>query len=73
MIKEAKNRVSFVKEESRAPYNSNSSNEESAVEFCERVYPQTTEEFKKILDEMYVTFCRSKGTTDLVTFQLELH
>ena len=27
--------------------------EENAVTFCERVYPQTTEEFKKILDEMY--------------------
>ena len=60
MIKEAKNRVSFVKEETRAPYNSNSSNEESAVEFCERTYPQTTEEFKKILDEMYVTFCKKQ-------------
>jgi hypothetical protein len=33
---------------------------ESAVEYCERVYPQTTEEFKKILDEMYVTFCKKQ-------------
>jgi hypothetical protein len=33
---------------------------ESAVEFCERTYPQTTEEFKKILDEMYVTFCKKQ-------------
>jgi hypothetical protein len=33
---------------------------ESAVEFCERVYPQTTEEFKNILDEMYVTFCKKQ-------------
>lgn len=34
--------------------------EESAVDYCERVYPQTTEEFKKILDEMYVTFCKKQ-------------
>ena len=33
---------------------------ESAVEFCERTYPQTTEEFKKILDEMYITFCKKQ-------------
>ena len=30
--------------------------EETAVDYCERLYPETTEEFKKILDEMYVTF-----------------
>lgn len=34
--------------------------EESAVDYCERVYPQTTEEFKNILDEMYVTFCKKQ-------------
>lgn len=33
---------------------------ESAVEFCERTYPQTTEEFKNILDEMYITFCKKQ-------------
>ena len=33
---------------------------ESAVEFCERVYPQTTEEFKKIQEEMYITFCKKQ-------------
>lgn len=33
---------------------------ESAVEYCERVYPQATDEFKKILDEMYVTFCKKQ-------------
>lgn len=33
---------------------------ETAVEYCERVYPQATEEFKKILDEMYVTFCKKQ-------------
>jgi len=34
--------------------------QENAVTYCERVYPQTTEEFKKILDEMYVTFCKKQ-------------
>ena len=37
-----------------------SKGEESAVDFCERTYPQTTEEFKKILDEMYITFCKKQ-------------
>jgi len=36
------------------------SNKETAVEYCERMYPQTTEEFKKILDEMYLTFCKKQ-------------
>lgn len=34
--------------------------EETAVDYCERLYPETTEEFKKILDEMYVTFCKKQ-------------
>ena len=34
--------------------------DESAIEYCERVYPQTTEEFKKITDEMYITFCKKQ-------------
>ena len=33
---------------------------QTAVEFCEETYPQTTEEFKKILDEMYITFCKKQ-------------
>jgi hypothetical protein len=34
--------------------------EETAVEYCERVYPEMTGEFKNILDEMYVTFCKKQ-------------
>jgi hypothetical protein len=34
--------------------------EETAVEYCERTYPETTKEFKKILDEMYLTFCKKQ-------------
>lgn len=34
--------------------------EENAIEFCERVYPETCSEFKMILDEMYTTFCKKQ-------------
>jgi len=34
--------------------------EQSAIEYCEEVYPQTCDEFKNILDEMYVTFCKKQ-------------
>ena len=34
--------------------------QQSAQQFCEEKYPQTTKEFKKILDEMYVTFCKKQ-------------
>jgi hypothetical protein len=36
------------------------SKQETAQEFCERTYPETCEEFKNILDEMYVTFCKKQ-------------
>lgn len=38
---------------------SNQSNE-SAIEFCERVYPETMDEFRKIQSEMYETFCKKQ-------------
>jgi hypothetical protein len=60
MIKEAKNRVTFVKEEVQEKYSATSPEMESAIEYCERVYPQTCEEFKNILDEMYQTFCKKQ-------------
>lgn len=34
--------------------------EESAIDYCERMYPETTEEFKKIQEEMYETFCKKQ-------------
>jgi len=58
MIKEAKTKVEWVGEEERPTYGE--IKDESAVEFCERTYPQTTEEFKNILDEMYITFCKKQ-------------
>ena len=33
---------------------------ENAIEYCERLYPETTKEFQKILDEMYETFCKKQ-------------
>jgi hypothetical protein len=33
---------------------------ESAIQYCEHTYPQTCEEFKNILDEMYLTFCKKQ-------------
>jgi hypothetical protein len=60
MIKEAKTKVEWVGEEVQAKYSPTQPEAESAVEFCERVYPQTTEEFKNILDEMYLTFCKKQ-------------
>jgi len=34
--------------------------EQTAIEYCEETYPQTCEEFKNILDEMYITFCKKQ-------------
>ncbi len=32
----------------------------SAISYCEEMYPETCDEFKEILDEMYVTFCKKQ-------------
>ena len=34
--------------------------EETAVEYCERIYPEMMQEFKKIQVEMYETFCKKQ-------------
>jgi len=34
--------------------------EETAIEYCERVYPEMMDEFKKIQAEMYETFCKKQ-------------
>jgi hypothetical protein len=34
--------------------------EETAIEYCERKYPEMTSEFKKIQEEMYETFCKKQ-------------
>jgi len=33
---------------------------ETAIEYCERVHPETCKEFKKIQEEMYKTFCKKQ-------------
>jgi hypothetical protein len=33
---------------------------ESAIEYCEREFPQMMEEFKKVQAEMYETFCKKQ-------------
>ena len=55
VIKERKNKVKWngEKEVKRNV-------EESAIEYCERLYPNTTTEFKKIQEEMYETFCKKQ-------------
>ena len=35
-------------------------NTTDAITYCEDLYPQTTDEFKAILDEMYLTFCKKQ-------------
>jgi len=32
----------------------------TAIAYCEETYPEMTDEFKNILDEMYVTFCKKQ-------------
>ena len=34
--------------------------EETAIQYCERLYPQTTKDFQIIMNEMYVTFCKKQ-------------
>jgi len=34
--------------------------EETAIEYCERTYPEMMEEFKKVQSEMYETFCKKQ-------------
>lgn len=34
--------------------------EETAKEYCERLYPEMMEEFKNIQQEMYETFCKKQ-------------
>ena len=55
MIKEAKTKVEWVGEKEQTL---NKKSQESAIAYCEEHYPQSTKEFKLILDEMYETFCK---------------
>ena len=54
-IKDRKNKVEWQGERVE-----NRNVDETAIEYCERMYPNTTNEFKKIQEEMYETFCKKQ-------------
>ena len=55
ILKEAKTKVIH-----RGERTIKETKEEDAIQYCERLYPETTKEFQKILDEMYETFCKKQ-------------
>ena len=55
VIKEAKTKVEWVKEEERPIYG-----ESSAIEYCEKNYPEMMQEYKRIMWEQYETFCKKQ-------------
>ena len=55
-IRESKTKFKYTNE--RVVTNSTSNNELTAIEYCEKNYPKTCEEFKKIMWEQYDTFCK---------------
>jgi hypothetical protein len=63
-IRESKTKVEYTGERVV-----NKSNKElSAVEYCEKHYPQMTDEYKRIMWEQYETFCkkqRNYGPTNI--------
>jgi hypothetical protein len=40
--------------------NTSTKSNQTAIEYCEEWYPETTTEFKKIQEEMYETFCKKQ-------------
>lgn len=57
VIKEAKNKVTWLGEEERVVYGNG---EMTAQEYCEKNYPQMMEEYKRIMWEQYDTFCKKQ-------------
>ena len=57
VIKEAKNKVTWLGEEERAAYGNG---EMTAQEYCEFNYPEMMEEYKRIMWEQYDTFCKKQ-------------
>ena len=55
IIKEAKTKVEWVKEEVQPTYG-----EQSARAYCEENYPEMMEEYKRIMWEQYETFCKKQ-------------
>lgn len=57
VIKEAKTKVEWVKEEVKVE---SGQPEQSARAYCESNYPEMMEEYKKIMWEQYETFCKKQ-------------
>lgn len=57
IIKEAKTKVEWVKEEVKVEYGNS---EQSARTYCEENYPEMMEEYKRIMWEQYETFCKKQ-------------
>ena len=57
MVKIIKDRKSKINWEGERVMNNE---QETAIEYCERLYPNSTNEFKKIQQEMYKTFCKKQ-------------
>lgn len=57
MVKIIKDRKSKINWEGERVVNNE---QETAIEYCERLYPNSTNEFKKIQQEMYETFCKKQ-------------
>ena len=45
---------------SKVKFTESVAREETAIEYCERLYPETTKEFQKIMEEMYITYCKKQ-------------
>jgi hypothetical protein len=57
VIREAKNKVTWLGEEEQPIYGGM---EQSAIQYCEENYPQMMAEYKRIMYEQYETFCKKQ-------------
>jgi hypothetical protein len=58
-IREAKSKVVHNGERTIAKAKSGVS-EEGAIEYCERLYPEMMDEYKRIMQDQYKTFCKKQ-------------
>ena len=49
-----------IKDNPRVDFKEKTSTGNEAVDYCETNYPETTKEFKRILNEQYVLFCKKQ-------------
>ena len=53
-------KVKAIKDHPRVDFKEKISTGNAAVDYCETNYPETTKEFKRILNEQYVLFCKKQ-------------